>query len=918
MRTKTRMKARLRPLYLAVAALFFNCATLESIPSGTCGNGVVDATEDCDTFPAARTALCGGPSEGAAACRLHCGKQASGDTLACPDGWGCGVSGVCRAPTGTFATSLPAVSAGLTDLAVGDFDGDGRQDILGSTPRTDENASRVRVHYFDDVAGLAQVVPLPSQLISPIVLDFDHDGRDDIAFGLGIGSGPGGLGVVTGLANRDFRSVLFPGVTAETAEVIPISVRASSTQLMPNGRQSEILLFGRSASGAALTSLDAEAGRNDKLLNRVVPVSSEAVVGRPIAARLFDAEPLSTCGEIAMAVEAASESLVYVLSPCTIGDPSSQVIKWEGTAARGLVKLKVPSHLKPNGLFLVDFNFDDHIDIVVSTDVGLYVTLNTGSAFSTGFTPVDLQAEVANATLRGIADLNADHIVDYVSDGVIFLSTKKSNPSDAGSADAATDGGGSSSTYKIAAFAAAGGWSDAVIGKFNGDEFLDVATTRADSPDVTIFAGSRSSAFTPFTVPTETAVEQIVKGDFDGDQVSDLAIAEATSVAGTSDLAIAYGRAIGGPEPARVVGSVAQPQSMFAVRNEGGAFDDLGLYAFGAKLASGLRPTAVTFVGGSGDRQTLAPLLYLDRASTAPALNYAKSRQWVPGSLVAGHFHTANLTDVFASALAYDGPRTGANSDATSAGSWEALADPKAQGGLRDPVQLKALGEPLQVASLQGLARNLAFAKGDLDNADDKLDEIVLVTNERGGSGSSLRVVRRSPGAAPPVPTMLPDAIPPGAKLELFDVDGDGFRDLVGMFGPKDSVQVQVRLNDGKGNFGAVGVSVSLVAPAGAPAATQNAKAFAAITVGGAPAIGSGRLSRSLAIVTARGLWLAALRSDKSAFDAIDLTAKFGTAGLRAATGVAAGDFNGDGVEDLAVADDGALRVMLQLPARSR
>jgi hypothetical protein len=46
----------------------------------------------------------------------------------------------------------------------------------------------------------------------------------------------------------------------------------------------------------------------------------------------------------------------------------------------------------------------------------------------------------------------------------------------------------------------------------------------------------------------------------------------------------------------------------------------------------------------------------------------------------------------------------------------------------------------------------------------------------------------------------------------------------------------------------------------------------------------------------------------------LDETARFGAAGLINASDVAAGDFDGDGVEDLAVADSGSIRILRQRP----
>ena len=88
----------LRPLFLGFCVVLLDCATLDKLPETSCGNGVVEATEDCDTFPNdpndKANARCGAPSEGEFACHLRCGAQPNGTTLACPDG--CRIGHRCR------------------------------------------------------------------------------------------------------------------------------------------------------------------------------------------------------------------------------------------------------------------------------------------------------------------------------------------------------------------------------------------------------------------------------------------------------------------------------------------------------------------------------------------------------------------------------------------------------------------------------------------------------------------------------------------------------------------------------------------------------------------------------------------------------------------------------------------------------
>jgi hypothetical protein len=84
------------------------------------------------------------------------------------------------------------------------------------------------------------------------------------------------------------------------------------------------------------------------------------------------------------------------------------------------------------------------------------------------------------------------------------------------------------------------------------------------------------------------------------------------------------------------------------------------------------------------------------------------------------------------------------------------------------------------------------------------------------------------------------------------------------------------------------------------------------VTTGAGPP--GGRPKRELAVASQRRLLLFALRADKRGFDLSQELA----AELSSVTGVVSGDFDGDGVEDLALADGGAIRMFRQRSKRDK
>ncbi len=98
------------------------CSDLTAVPTGTCGNLVVEASEQCDG-----EASCG--SEGIAACRFTCDRG----TTSCPGSLACAVDGYCVATTGAFVPfeQAPRYEMPADRIVVGDLDGDGRDDVIG-------------------------------------------------------------------------------------------------------------------------------------------------------------------------------------------------------------------------------------------------------------------------------------------------------------------------------------------------------------------------------------------------------------------------------------------------------------------------------------------------------------------------------------------------------------------------------------------------------------------------------------------------------------------------------------------------------------------------------------------------------------------------------------------------------------------
>ena len=169
---------------LALAPLHGGCEDLSTLKADECGNGIIEAGEDCDGVGLEDSAC-------HALCRLECTAEG-----ACPAGYGCGSDGLCRQPSGQFEAFGPALGLSAERLSLADFDGDGQADLLAS------RGSSFSVAYVGPQGLLPETTsisyaPIDTYSDVPAVLDIDGDGRADLASRLGPS-----VGVLRGQQNR--------------------------------------------------------------------------------------------------------------------------------------------------------------------------------------------------------------------------------------------------------------------------------------------------------------------------------------------------------------------------------------------------------------------------------------------------------------------------------------------------------------------------------------------------------------------------------------------------------------------------------------------------------------------------------------------------------------------------------------------
>jgi hypothetical protein len=141
--------------------LLASCTDFDDVTRNTCGNGLLEAGEDCDSSD---------PS--CVRCAVLC------DTVAdCPsEDYTCGVDGLCHAPSGELARPTAPVTFQVDDMRVADIDHDGRGDVVGIS------RTSIALRYGDAVGSLSasDSFVTPAQTGPASFGDIDGDGSLDL------------------------------------------------------------------------------------------------------------------------------------------------------------------------------------------------------------------------------------------------------------------------------------------------------------------------------------------------------------------------------------------------------------------------------------------------------------------------------------------------------------------------------------------------------------------------------------------------------------------------------------------------------------------------------------------------------------------------------------------------------------------
>lgn len=614
-----------------LAVLLLACSNLGEIQRGVCGNGIVEPGEDCD----AHTAGCGLPLS-AHPCRFTCDPAKRGTPGNCPTGYRCGADSVCRAPTGEFSKAHAIPGGQTLAFSVGDVDGDYSDDIVSLT-----QGGWVGVDFLDSSGLAATARSRTFQLPFALGKFTAGDDRYDIAHLPDFR-----LDVLTGASNRTLQSLPYAGIpvigTAKHAVIFSMDAA-----VVPPSDTLDYPMLG----GAELMALDGSR-LYVAVANELLPTVTES--SDKLAPRLrAGAIPVGhideslPCQQFVLADAGATQVSVY--SPCA--GPGTD---WNTDEAR-YPKVQLPAGAEVgDGVLLTDLDGDGHLDMLIAgkapkdTPVKLYEAFGNGKGefnskpLASGVTPDSTAAPlagVASGLPLAVGDLNGDSIEDFVFPGRVAEGTANCFQS---------------VTCWKTVFP--GQWTQALIGDFNENHIPDIVAVPKGARYVDFYNGTGGTLFNKSSIQTNGYPTSLTVGDFDGDLVPDIAITEASDLGScpsksrTDHLSIMFGAPAEPPSAPVDMGdldcipAVAAGNFFFA-----GGVDWTSDLAVLATAQDGTQKIAL--FPGSTDRQLYAPFP-LDATVTGNVTHQDSAI-----AVAAGKFDNDNANDDLAVvALAGDSP----------------------------------------------------------------------------------------------------------------------------------------------------------------------------------------------------------------------------------------------------------------------
>jgi hypothetical protein len=853
-------------LLVAFAALA--CRALPEIQGGVCGNAVVERGETCDGFGRGESSC--RPPGGAHQCQLDCSVRPTGDRPACPADWGCSPDDVCRPATGRYVALADPILSNAVSLRAGDFDGDGRDDLVDV--ESSGTGSTFRVRFFDRKGVLEKTLSRPVGVTSLDVADVSSDGRSDLVLNVAL------IGVLIGQRDRTLLSQTYASYFLPKTRVRVLGTLAAEDV----GDVSPLLVFADADNFALLRPDELSGG-----LRQVAALDGhiDDLAGEPAVGDVFEDDDRYPCLDAGFAMRGQDEVLVYSLCE---RDPDTRALLFREEPLLTRVRLRPSAPIDAGPLF-ADVDGDDHQDVLIGAGGVLYVAFGDGEQLGSA-RPLPPNFANSSQTLGmplAAGDLSGDGAADLIYGNGMVFSRRGESRDQLGYDD-----------YR----GSTGSWTSALIADFNGNGLPDLVAASDQTPGIQFVNGAGGGRVNPFIIPTTRPVAHLAAGDMDGDLITDLAFAELAAPGEQADVLVAFGEPSGPPsEPIKAARASNVTQLSTVPGDPPSAVGQL-LLGYEQLDADESLGGSLSWLFCDGDRNFIS-LVELTSFESDQSIETALALSVTTGAFrVPGRIDALSLAMRRASVRSDLTPESPAGASEVEIGVW-LLPDLESRAGR--PLSLGWPFDP-RVSVLPGDEAHpgegtVLQGKGDLDA--DGLDEVVLVASDASLEHclvSTARVQGEDPiELVASEPVVLESGCGSEGQLEVVDVDDDGAPDIVLLTGDlltgdASGRVLRVLWNDGMGAFSAdaqTSVSDLEETPHGFTVFRPSASA-----------------PRELAYVTDTRMRLLLCPVNVTrAFTEVAVPFDFEVAGGRA---IVAADVDGDGIQDLAVSGAGDVHIL--------
>jgi len=348
--------------------------------------------------------------------------------------------------------------------------------------------------------------------------------------------------------------------------------------------------------------------------------------GSPLSTSFQNSEKL-TATVNASNVAAVGTALITVTNPTPGGGKSNAQFFsiTNPTSGVNFSRTIVTAGTSPQRNVAADFNGDGIMDLAAADGPNNRVLVMLGKGDGTFQTAVPYQVGTTPSSLIS-ADFDNDNKLDIAvadSDGGIYVLQG--------------NGDGTFHVDPIISVAGSGPW-DLAVGDFNGDGKLDLACVNQTSNTVSIFLGNGNATFNgegffqpPATIATNPGPSQIAVGDFNGDGILDLAVANFGGFMGDT-VSVFIGKGNGTFQPKVDYSTNLAPLSVVTADFNGDGKLDLAVAASCGSSSPCGRPGVVSILLGNGDGT-------FQNHTDYPA-------GWFPYTVIAGDFNGDGKLDV--------------------------------------------------------------------------------------------------------------------------------------------------------------------------------------------------------------------------------------------------------------------------------